>query len=222
MCARSRCLMLSSPLSDAPHRRDLHHPDRASRQPVRRQGQAAQRRPHVRPRRCRPVHDRARPRVRAPRGAPRAGAGGEARRAHPRESRCSLTTYRAAARLRVTSRQSPRPFTPAPPTRAQTGPFIDADHPLIKRGEVDEFPSQLFRTRISAKLAHLVANSPRTSVLLVPHGRDLTSTHVAFPQAPLVKEAELGLPKVRSQLAVRLLRAMSAKLSSRAKVSWPT
>ncbi|TNY19944.1 DNA polymerase alpha/epsilon subunit B-domain-containing protein [Rhodotorula diobovata] len=76
-----------------------------------------------------------------------------------------------------------------------TGPFIDADHPLIKRGEVDEFPSQLFRTRISAKLAHLVASSPRTSVLLVPHGRDLTSTHVAFPQAPLVKEAEFGLPK---------------------------
>jgi len=79
----------------------------------------------------------------------------------------------------------------------QTGPFIDSAHPLIQRGDVDELPAQLFRTRISTRLAHLLANSPRTSVLLVPHGRDLTSTHVAFPQAPLAREAELALPKVR-------------------------
>ncbi|GAA5936090.1 hypothetical protein JCM3775_003577 [Rhodotorula graminis] len=81
-----------------------------------------------------------------------------------------------------------------------TGPFIDSAHPLIQRGDVDELPGQLFRTRISTRLSHLIANSPRTSVLLVPHGRDLTSTHVAFPQAPLAREAELALPK-----GVRLL-----------------
>ncbi|BGP47016.1 DNA-directed DNA polymerase alpha subunit pol12 [Rhodotorula kratochvilovae] len=75
-----------------------------------------------------------------------------------------------------------------------TGPFIDAEHPLIKRGDVDEFPVQLFRSRISTKLAHLLANSPRTTVILIPHGRDLTSTHVAFPQAPLAR-TDLGLPK---------------------------
>ncbi|GAA6050009.1 hypothetical protein JCM3770_001911 [Rhodotorula araucariae] len=75
-----------------------------------------------------------------------------------------------------------------------TGPFIDAEHPLIKRGDVDEFPVQLFRSRISAKLAHLLANTPRTTVILIPHGRDLTSTHVAFPQAPLAR-TDLGLPK---------------------------
>ncbi|GAA5950810.1 hypothetical protein JCM21900_002025 [Sporobolomyces salmonicolor] len=74
------------------------------------------------------------------------------------------------------------------------GPFIDASHPLIAAGDVDELPSQLFRSRISSKLASLIAASPRTAVLLVPHGRDLTSSHVAFPQAPLAKD-ELGLPK---------------------------
>ncbi|GAA5891975.1 hypothetical protein JCM5296_004649 [Sporobolomyces johnsonii] len=74
------------------------------------------------------------------------------------------------------------------------GPFIDASHPLIAAGDVDEFPSQLFRSRISSKLASLIAASPRTGVLLIPHGRDLTSSHVAFPQAPLAKD-ELGLPR---------------------------
>ncbi|GJN89906.1 hypothetical protein Rhopal_002895-T1 [Rhodotorula paludigena] len=81
-----------------------------------------------------------------------------------------------------------------------TGPFVDAEHPLITSGDVDEFPTQLFRSRITTKLAHLLANSPRTAVILVPNGRDLTSQHAAFPQAPLVKEPELGLPK-----GVRLL-----------------
>lgn len=90
------------------------------------------------------------------------------------------------------------------PTLPQTGPFVDAEHPLIKSGDVDEFPTQLFRSRITTKLAHLLANSPRTAVILVPNGRDLTSQHAAFPQAPLVKEPELGLPKVRVNLPLDL------------------
>ncbi|GAA6029568.1 hypothetical protein JCM8097_000942 [Rhodosporidiobolus ruineniae] len=81
-----------------------------------------------------------------------------------------------------------------------TGPFLDASHPLIARGELPDFPSALFRNRISAKLADLVAASPRTAVILIPNGRDLVSNHPAFPQAPLTKEPELGLPK-----GVRLL-----------------
>ncbi|GAA5861838.1 hypothetical protein JCM8547_008571 [Rhodosporidiobolus lusitaniae] len=81
-----------------------------------------------------------------------------------------------------------------------TGPFIDASHPLIVRGEIDDFPPALFRSRISSKLASLVHASPRTAVILIPNGRDLVSNHAAFPQAPLTKDPELGLPK-----GVRLL-----------------
>ncbi|GAA6004840.1 hypothetical protein JCM11491_002251 [Sporobolomyces phaffii] len=79
------------------------------------------------------------------------------------------------------------------------GPFIDSAHPLIAAGDVEEFPTELFRSRISSKLVPLLAASPKTQVLLIPHGRDLTNVHVAYPQAPFKKE-ELGLPK-----AVRLL-----------------
>ncbi|GAA5908020.1 hypothetical protein JCM6882_000201 [Rhodosporidiobolus microsporus] len=81
-----------------------------------------------------------------------------------------------------------------------TGPFLDSSHPLIVRGEIDDLPSSLFRRQVSAKLASLVSVSPRTAVILIPNGRDLVSNHSAFPQAPLVKEPELGLPK-----GVRLL-----------------
>ncbi|GAA5880712.1 hypothetical protein JCM16303_004322 [Sporobolomyces ruberrimus] len=79
------------------------------------------------------------------------------------------------------------------------GPFIDASHPLIVAGDVEEFPVELFRSRISSKLVSLLGVSPRTQVLLIPHGRDLTNVHVAYPQAPFKKE-DLGLPK-----AVRML-----------------
>ncbi|BGP54723.1 hypothetical protein JCM8202_003228 [Rhodotorula sphaerocarpa] len=76
-----------------------------------------------------------------------------------------------------------------------TGPFVDASHPLLVRGEVDELPASLFRTRVSSKLVSLIQTSPRTQVLLIPNGRDLVNPHAAYPQAPFVNDAELGLPK---------------------------
>ncbi|KAL8293514.1 hypothetical protein RQP46_000215 [Phenoliferia psychrophenolica] len=75
------------------------------------------------------------------------------------------------------------------------GPFVDADHPLIKVGDVDQTPAQIFRSQISSRLSDFIQRSPRTTVLLVPNARDLTSAHVAYPQSPLAKDAELGLPK---------------------------
>ncbi|GAA5927523.1 DNA-directed DNA polymerase alpha subunit POL12 [Sporobolomyces koalae] len=81
-----------------------------------------------------------------------------------------------------------------PDVLVMLGPFIDAAHPLIAAGDVDELPTELFRTRISTKLVNLVRASPRTRVLLIPHGRDLTNVHVAYPQAPFDRE-DLGLPK---------------------------
>lgn len=77
------------------------------------------------------------------------------------------------------------------------GPFVDAQHPLIALGDVDQTPSQIFKAAIASKLSAFVQQSPRTSVILIPSGRDLLSVHTAFPQAPLPKEEllALGLPK---------------------------
>jgi len=83
------------------------------------------------------------------------------------------------------------------------GPFVDAAHPLIATGDVDATPAQIFKAQISSRLAVLLQRSPRTSVILIPHGRDLISVHTAYPQAPLPKEElqqQMGLPK-----AVKLL-----------------
>lgn len=95
----------------------------------------------------------------------------------------------------------------------QTGPFIDSAHPLIVRGEVDELPTAMFRHRISSKLTSLVAASPRTAVLLIPNGRDLVNPHAAFPQAPFVKDPELGLGKVRAT-RLRWLRNLAQTWAS--------
>lgn len=77
------------------------------------------------------------------------------------------------------------------------GPFVDAAHPLIATGQVDQTPSQLFKNQIAGKLAAFMQHSPRTSVILVPSGRDLISVHSAYPQAPLPKDEllALGLPR---------------------------
>ncbi|KAJ9107993.1 hypothetical protein QFC20_003679 [Naganishia adeliensis] len=75
------------------------------------------------------------------------------------------------------------------------GPFVDASHPLIKVGDVDETPTEIFRRQISTRLSLLMESSPGTAVILIPSVRDLVSRHVAFPQTPLEKSTELGLPK---------------------------
>ncbi len=43
--------------------------------------------------------------------------------------------------------------------------------------------------------ASLIERSPATHVILIPSIKDVTSRHVVFPQSPLDREAELGLPK---------------------------
>ncbi|CAZ83810.1 unnamed protein product [Tuber melanosporum] len=84
-----------------------------------------------------------------------------------------------------------------------TGPFIDADHPLIRTGDFDfEIPDReygdggsmedLFRERISPKI-RLVQ---RSMVLLVPSVRDVVSGHISFPQEQF-KRRQLELPNVR-------------------------
>ncbi|KAJ9119956.1 hypothetical protein QFC24_005439 [Naganishia onofrii] len=75
------------------------------------------------------------------------------------------------------------------------GPFVDSAHPLLKVGDTDLTPVQLFREHISSRLTALMESSPGTAVILIPSVRDLISRHVAFPQTPLDKDPELGLPK---------------------------
>ncbi|KAM0788694.1 hypothetical protein ACM66B_002791 [Microbotryomycetes sp. NB124-2] len=73
------------------------------------------------------------------------------------------------------------------------GPFIDAEHPLIKSGNIDRMPEDIFRTEITTRIVNFVNSSPRSVVILVPHGRDLTNTHAAYPQSPFAK-GSFGLP----------------------------
>lgn len=64
--------------TDAAHRRDLHPSYRAPHAPVRLRLETARRQSHVRPCRCRSIHGRQRPRVRATASVARVGEGGEA------------------------------------------------------------------------------------------------------------------------------------------------
>ncbi|KAJ1303322.1 hypothetical protein OPQ81_011518 [Rhizoctonia solani] len=79
------------------------------------------------------------------------------------------------------------------------GPFVDSNHPLIKTGQVDDVPLDIFRQKISSPLVQLENEIPELLVIFVPSPRDLVSSHIAFPQAALERTPQLGLPK-RSQL----------------------
>jgi DNA polymerase alpha subunit B len=76
------------------------------------------------------------------------------------------------------------------------GPFVDAQHPIIASGAITRSVTDVFRDKVSARLARFLSVSPATAVVLVPSIRDIVSYHVALPQAALDKEA-LGVPKVR-------------------------
>ncbi|EOO02267.1 putative dna polymerase subunit alpha b protein [Phaeoacremonium minimum UCRPA7] len=86
-----------------------------------------------------------------------------------------------------------------------TGPFIDADHPLIATGDFDlpdeaivepdtATMSTVFKYMISPALNRLVASNPNVTILLVPSTRDVIDKHVSWPQDAFPRK-ELGLPK---------------------------
>jgi len=76
------------------------------------------------------------------------------------------------------------------------GPFIDANHPLIKSGNISQMPFEIFRDRISAGLGVLMEEIPELTVVLVPSIRDLVSERVVYPQAAFKRDFELGIPRV--------------------------
>lgn len=85
------------------------------------------------------------------------------------------------------------------------GPFLDAEHPLIRTGDFDIPPhvssnpdqatmTDLFRHHISSTLQSFTSRLPTCSVILVPSLRDAHHRHAVWPQDKYVKK-ELGLGK---------------------------
>jgi len=81
------------------------------------------------------------------------------------------------------------------------GPFIDSNHPLIRKGDVDHTPLEIFRHRIGIPLRRCLEANPGMSLVVVPGVRDLVSFHAAFPQAALSETEELALPKAAIHLS---------------------
>lgn len=81
----------------------------------------------------------------------------------------------------------------------QLGPFVDSSHPLLKVGDTDLTPQQLFQQEVSRKLSSFLDYSLNTTIVMIPSVRDMISHHIAYPQSPLEREA-LALHKVGPRL----------------------
>ncbi|KLO17265.1 DNA polymerase alpha, subunit B [Schizopora paradoxa] len=65
------------------------------------------------------------------------------------------------------------------------GPFVDANHPSIRKGDIDEPPSQIFAERVTKPLLSFLHASPNSLILLVPSISDILSNHPVLPQSEL-------------------------------------
>ncbi|EEY21402.1 DNA polymerase subunit alpha B [Verticillium alfalfae VaMs.102] len=86
-----------------------------------------------------------------------------------------------------------------------TGPFIDAEHPLIAMGDFDlpedavidpdtATMTTVFKYLFTPALNRLAAANPAVTILLVPSVRDIIDKHVSWPQDTFAKK-DLGLHK---------------------------
>ena len=73
------------------------------------------------------------------------------------------------------------------------GPFIDSNHPQVKKGEIDELPEEIFRNKIGFRLTRALETVQGCTAVLIPSVRDLISPHVAYPQDSIPRKG-LGLP----------------------------
>lgn len=62
---------------------------------------------------------------------------------------------------------------------------MDSSHPLIKSGDVDETPEQLFANHFAQSIADILAEKPSISFFVVPSVSDTLSEHASFPQSEL-------------------------------------
>lgn len=86
-----------------------------------------------------------------------------------------------------------------------TGPFLDADHPLIATGDFDlpedatydpdtATMATVFKYLFTPALNRLASSNPHITIILVPSVRDILDKHVSWPQDTIPRR-ELGLPK---------------------------
>jgi DNA polymerase alpha subunit B len=86
-----------------------------------------------------------------------------------------------------------------------TGPFLDAEHPLLATGDFDLPPeaaydadtasmATVFKYLVTPALNRLAMSNPSATVLLVPSVRDVLAKHVSWPQDAFPRR-ELGLHK---------------------------
>ncbi|KAI5120230.1 hypothetical protein M0805_000044 [Coniferiporia weirii] len=62
------------------------------------------------------------------------------------------------------------------------GPFVDASHPFVKAGDLDQTPADIFREHFIEPLRSFLVSSPDSLIILEPSIRDILSDHPVFPQ----------------------------------------
>lgn len=62
---------------------------------------------------------------------------------------------------------------------------MDAAHPLIKAGDLDHTPTDIFRHKVYRPLKAFLDASPGSIAILLPGVRDLVSNHAVYPQGEL-------------------------------------
>ncbi|KII90842.1 hypothetical protein PLICRDRAFT_137336 [Plicaturopsis crispa FD-325 SS-3] len=76
------------------------------------------------------------------------------------------------------------------------GPFTDVAHPRFKNGDIDNTPTDIFRSQFLDSLRTFLDGAPGSIVLLVPSVRDIISQHAVFPQAEFGPEFAMD-PRIR-------------------------
>ncbi|KAG9284477.1 hypothetical protein G9A89_014081 [Geosiphon pyriformis] len=74
------------------------------------------------------------------------------------------------------------------------GPFVDENHQLIRSGNLDITPEEIFSRKISDPLEDFLRSSPSTNIILIPSLQDIIHSHMAFPQPPLQSTSGFRIP----------------------------
>ncbi|KAI8323974.1 hypothetical protein GQ54DRAFT_257296 [Martensiomyces pterosporus] len=77
------------------------------------------------------------------------------------------------------------------------GPFVSESHPMLKDGQTDLLPEEIFATKIAPHLTRLREKLPSASdIFLVPSADELCCPFVSFPQPQFSRDlmARLGVP----------------------------
>ncbi|KAJ2719487.1 DNA-directed DNA polymerase alpha subunit pol12 [Coemansia sp. Benny D115] len=77
------------------------------------------------------------------------------------------------------------------------GPFVSENHPMLRDGQIDMLPEEIFQSKISPQLERLREGLPATSlVYLVPSTDEICYPYVSYPQPAFSRElmGHLGVP----------------------------